>query len=339
MPVYARCLALAAVLALGSTGATSAAPPPGWKVCTNPLRGYAIAYPGGWYTAQLRPSERCTAFDPQPFRVEPGTERPLTRLEVSIENAPAARVAGWFVDRRFYRGRQVPTRVNGRRGYRFETVANGQGIFPAGTRFYGYVLDRGGRAFVVQTGVPPRRPGYASFTRVVDRAVASVRFLPRRSTTRAAGGRIVRVYLENTRLQRDPSSCDQVFARPRIVRDVRSPEQTLGAALRSLLRGPTPGERNRGFRSWFSARTAASLRDVRILGDGIVRVDFAADLSRLIHDAGSSCGSASLLAALDATVGDLLPGARPVYSLQGDCRAFSDWLQQVPPRTCPPLHR
>ncbi|RDI73389.1 Sporulation and spore germination [Gaiella occulta] len=338
MRIAVRGISLAAALVLLSASAATAALPPGWKVCANRLRGYAIGYPGGWYTAQLRASERCSAFDPQPFRVEPGTERPLTRLQVSIEAASAVRVAGWFTDRRFTHGRYAPTRVNGRGGYRFEAVANNQGIFPAGTRFYGYVLDRGGRAFVVQTAVPPQRSGYASFKTVVDRAVASVRFFSPHRTTQAAGRRAVRVYFSNPRLQRDPTSCSEVFARRRSVPTFRSREQTLTAALRSLLRGPSHAERARGYRSWFSTRTADSLRGVRILPAGLVRIDFA-DLSGLIHNAGSSCGSASLLAALTTTVRDLLPRARPVYSLDGSCRAFSDWLQQVPPRTCPPTRQ
>ena len=147
-------------------------------------------------------------------------------------------------------------------------------------------------------------------------------------------GKTVRVYFSNGQLQREPASCDETFPRRRAVA-VGPPRPLLLGALRALVRGPSRGELDRGYSSWFSTDTVGVVRGVRIVGSS-VRVDFF-DLRRLIPDANSSCGSAQLLGSLDATVRALIPQARPVYSIGGSCRAFADWLQRVPPTSCPPV--
>lgn len=101
------------------------------------------------------------------------------------------------------------------------------------------------------------------------------------------------------------------------------------AALRELLRGPTEEESEAGFTSLFGPATADALQDVVVV-DGIARVSFR-DLRPLLPSASSSCGSAALLAALDATLAQL-PGIRAArYSFGGDEAAFYEWLQVAPP--------
>jgi hypothetical protein len=51
----------------------------------------------------------------------------------------------------------------------------------------------------------------------------------------------------------------------------------------------------------------------------------------VIPNASSSCGSAILLAQLDATATQFPTVDRAVYSIDGDTRAFYEWLQLVPP--------
>lgn len=101
------------------------------------------------------------------------------------------------------------------------------------------------------------------------------------------------------------------------------------AALRELLRGPTPEETAAGFTSPFGAATADALQGV-VVANGIARVSFR-DLRPLIPSASTSCGTAALLAALDATLAQFpgILGAR--YSLGGDEAAFYEWLQLAPP--------
>lgn len=113
-----------------------------------------------------------------------------------------------------------------------------------------------------------------------------------------------------------------------VVRTVAGPVDA-ARALRELLRGPTEQETAAGFTSLFGPATADALLGV-VVADGIARVAFA-DLRPLLPNASSSCGSAALLAALDATLSQI-PGIRGArYSLGGDEAAFYEWLQVAPP--------
>ncbi len=104
---------------------------------------------------------------------------------------------------------------------------------------------------------------------------------------------------------------------------------TAPIALRELLAGPTAEETAAGFTSLFGPATADALLDV-VVADGIARVSFH-DLRQIIPNASSSCGSAALLSALDATLAQL-PGIREArYSFGGDEAAFYEWLQMSPP--------
>lgn len=113
-----------------------------------------------------------------------------------------------------------------------------------------------------------------------------------------------------------------------VVRQVAGPVD-VAVALRELLRGPTGAEAAAGFTSLFGPATADALLDVRIV-EGIAHASFR-DLRAAIPNASSSCGSAALLAALDATLA-AVPGVRGArYSFGGDEAAFYEWLQMSPP--------
>lgn len=98
------------------------------------------------------------------------------------------------------------------------------------------------------------------------------------------------------------------------------------AALAALLAGPTETERAQGIHSWFSEETEDALGAVEER-DGLLTVDFQG-LRERIPGAGSSAGSAQLLASLDSTVFQF-PGIDAVeYRLDGSCAAFWEWLQR-----------
>lgn len=104
-------------------------------------------------------------------------------------------------------------------------------------------------------------------------------------------------------------------------------DPSLRGALESLLAGPTPAERSRGFDSWFEEETRDALQDVRMEGDRAL-IDFDASLPSAIPGAGSSAGSEVLLGALDSTVFQF-PSVQAVeYRLDGSCDAFWEWLQR-----------
>jgi len=103
----------------------------------------------------------------------------------------------------------------------------------------------------------------------------------------------------------------------------------LEAAMTELLKGPTAEEAAAGLTSWFSADTAGMLNSV-VIDDRTARIDFA-DFSTLIPNASTSCGSAMLLAQLDATAAQFDPVDETIYSFDGDVASFYEWLQFAPP--------
>lgn len=119
--------------------------------------------------------------------------------------------------------------------------------------------------------------------------------------------------------------CDRVLPLRRFV----ATPAILSGAMRSLLRGPTAAERERGYGGWFSRKTAGYFRSATI-GRGVARIDFR-NFSRIIPNASSSCGSALLLAQLDRTALQFPTIRRAVYSFDGSARAFYEWLQRSPP--------
>ena len=125
---------------------------------------------------------------------------------------------------------------------------------------------------------------------------------------------------------RDGEDCAEVEA---VTREVES-DVNLELALRELVAGPTDTERDDGFGSWFSADTAGMLRSVEV-EHGLALVSFDAALREVISGASSSCGSANLLAQLDATIGEFDEVDRAVYALDGDVDAFYEWLQMEAP--------
>lgn len=101
------------------------------------------------------------------------------------------------------------------------------------------------------------------------------------------------------------------------------------AALTQLLAGPTSAERQAGYWSVFSSKTAGMLRSARI-GNGVGHADLR-DLSRIIPNAGSSTGSTVLLSELDTTLKQFGTVKTTVYSFGGEVAPFYEWLQMSPP--------
>lgn len=108
----------------------------------------------------------------------------------------------------------------------------------------------------------------------------------------------------------------------------------LDGALRELVAGPTPAEREQDLTSWFSHETHGVIRRVRAV-EGFVTVDFRGELSELIPNASTSAGSQQLLTALDSTVFQFEWADSVEYRLDGSCAAFWEWLQ----RSCDVVRR
>lgn len=106
------------------------------------------------------------------------------------------------------------------------------------------------------------------------------------------------------------------------------------AALTQLLAGPTRSERAAGYWSMFGPATAGMMRSVRV-ADSVGYADFR-DLRPVIPSAGSSAGTAAMLAELDTTFKQFSTVRRTIYSLNGDVPAFYEWLQLSPPDSAAP---
>ncbi len=116
--------------------------------------------------------------------------------------------------------------------------------------------------------------------------------------------------------------CDNVVASPRTSTVEGAPAEALAV----LLAGPTAEETSQGWWSSFTPETAGMLMSV-VIEDGVARVAFDPALPMTIPNASASCGSAALLAQLDATLTQFDGIERAVYSLDGDVDAFYYWLQ------------
>jgi putative hemolysin len=125
---------------------------------------------------------------------------------------------------------------------------------------------------------------------------------------------------------RDSDDCSEVEA---VSRGLEG-QVSLERALQELLAGPSETERADGFGSWFSADTAGLLESVEV-DDGVALVSFDGALASTIPNASTSCGSANLLAQLDATVAEFDEVDRAIYALDGDVDAFYEWLQMESP--------
>lgn len=132
------------------------------------------------------------------------------------------------------------------------------------------------------------------------------------------------VYFSNDRLARDPADCSAVFPVPRTV------PKTSGvatAALHQLFAGPTPQEREAGYRSFFSAATAGLLQGVRVR-NGTAYVNLH-DLRDTLSGATSSCGAAEFQSQVERTLRQFPTVRRVIYAIEGEPRTFYEWMNEA----------
>lgn len=96
-------------------------------------------------------------------------------------------------------------------------------------------------------------------------------------------------------------------------------------AFTHLASGPTQAEMDEGLGSWFSEATEDAVISAT-LTDGLLVVDFN-DIRPHMGGASTSCGSASLIAQLNATAFQFPEVQRVSYTIDGNCDTFFNWLQ------------
>ena len=118
--------------------------------CTNARWGYRIRYPADWNvnTGEILPA--CSLFDPEPIRIERGTELPDDiAIAILHEAAPFARVTG---EQRGVRVlERTATTVAGREAVRMNVESTGEALRDAGARSYMYVVNLGDASLVIST--------------------------------------------------------------------------------------------------------------------------------------------------------------------------------------------
>jgi hypothetical protein len=156
-----------------STTTAAVALPAGWTSCTSREGGFSIGHPAGWHTAI-----GCRFLDPKPLNITPNSDGFTSAVMTSDWETFAAASARQTDDHALVLLKEATT-VGSRRAVRYETESTGLGLWDRGTRFYSYVLDRGGRSFEVSTVWFPGTSTAEYQTRKgwVDEATKTVRFL------------------------------------------------------------------------------------------------------------------------------------------------------------------
>lgn len=130
------------------------------------------------------------------------------------------------------------------------------------------------------------------------------------------------IYFSNSRRAGDQTDCNVVYGVERSVVSSQSPYQQ---ALEELFKGPTAAEKEQGYSSFFSSKTAGLLKKLTVL-DGVAYVNLH-DPRSLIPNASSSCGSQQFLASIKETLMHDRQISKVVFAIDGDQEAFYDWLQ------------
>jgi len=170
--------------------ASGAVIPEGWQACANPLLGYSIGYPGGWYTTDRvklpngrfvsKPVVACSYFNPEPFQIWWGTEPPTTALVVESERQNLQRTVLSRSDPRYLSVlSREDTTVAGMPALQFEVSQVGEGYYPKGTLEYMYIigLDPAHTLVVSTMFFPGSRVDYPAYKTIVDQAVQTVTLL------------------------------------------------------------------------------------------------------------------------------------------------------------------
>lgn len=147
---------------------TTARPDADTELCTNPEVGYAVAYPAEWHTNDGAVAAACSYFDPEPIRLEQGTE-PDTAISLYRTRQSYQQVLASF-DQVLSRDGAL---IDGREAVAVTDRADGEGALPEATASYTWVVDLGRSALL---GVTRQGPGrdYTRNTEVLDLIMGSL---------------------------------------------------------------------------------------------------------------------------------------------------------------------
>lgn len=147
--------------------------------CTNQTYGFRVQYPAGWVVNQANGLPPCSAFDPHdagmPAAADIPTDIAIVIHRDDVAFGTATDFAADFTVEALSRREAM---VDGRAAVVAELEHTGDGMYPAGHRFYAYFVDRAGRTLVGMThdvdGAGPS--AYDERRRILDRMMDSLSF-------------------------------------------------------------------------------------------------------------------------------------------------------------------
>jgi hypothetical protein len=149
-----------------------------WNRCTNPVAGFSISYPPGWYTDHPAPELACFYFDPRRFEVPRDSDFSGTALEVVPGGTFSEALDAW-TDEQFVRVlERGDLELQGRRAVRLHTETVSGAELAPGTRTYLYIVEREGDAVLVRT-TSTAGIDYTPWRRIVDEAVRTLELFPK----------------------------------------------------------------------------------------------------------------------------------------------------------------
>lgn len=141
--------------------------------CTHEERGVTVVirYPQDWHTNEGDATVPCSAFDPEPVRLERATEFPPDLgAVVRVEPVAFDRASRPSTDRIEGERREE---VDGRQAVRLEVVSTGEGLRPAGERSVRWVIEAGPDRSIIAHTSDVEGNDFEASTQVLDAMVRS----------------------------------------------------------------------------------------------------------------------------------------------------------------------
>ncbi len=146
--------------------------------CLHRERGVTVTvrYPEGWHAND--PSvQPCSAFDPEPFSVDPGTEFPRHLAVVLLVEPRGFDDASAPTGLRVERERRLT--IDRQAAVRQEVVTTGEGLGPAGQEATRYVIDGGPNRSIIASTYNVEGNDYARSVEVLDAMADALAIEPR----------------------------------------------------------------------------------------------------------------------------------------------------------------
>ena len=118
------------------------------------------------------------------------------------------------------------------------------------------------------------------------------------------------------------ANCNSVVPVSRTITPTKGVAQ---AALNELFNGPTAEEKQAGYTSPFSTKTATILQNISIQ-NGTAYVDLS-DIRKIIPNVSSSCGSGEFFSQTQATLKQFSTIKRVIFAINGDPMPFYEFMQ------------